>query len=81
MKTATVRDVQHGLKAILANVATGETVCVTRRKRVVAHIVPPPAGRQVEFPDFMARLKREFPQGVKGKPVSEIVDEGRGPRP
>ncbi len=33
-------------------------------------------------PDFMARLRADFPNGVpRGKPVSEIVDEGRGPRP
>ena len=34
-----------------------------------------------DFPDFMARLKEDFPNGVPGKPASEIVDEGRGPRP
>lgn len=34
-----------------------------------------------EWPDFMARMKEDFPDGLPGKPLSEIVDEGRGPRP
>ena len=34
---------------------------------------------KVEWPDFEARLKRNFPNGQPpGKPLSEIVDEARG---
>ena len=42
---------------------------------------PEPPVRPPVFPDFMARLKEDFPNGVPGKPASEIVDEGRGSRP
>lgn len=35
--------------------------------------------RKVEWPDFQARLNRIFPDGPPpGKPLSEIVVEGRG---
>ena len=31
-----------------------------------------------QWPDFEARLKKTFPHGAKGKPLSELVDELRG---
>lgn len=35
--------------------------------------------KKVEWPDFEARRNRIFPAGPPpGKPLSEIVDEGRG---
>jgi hypothetical protein len=34
--------------------------------------------RKPKWPDFEARRKKSFPNGVKGKPASKIVDEGRG---
>lgn len=40
-----------------------------------------PLPPKVEWPDFMARLKKIWPNGTPGKPASELVDEGRGPRP
>ena len=36
---------------------------------------------KVEWPDFMARLRERWPNGTPGKPLSEIIDEGRGERP
>lgn len=81
MKTATVRDIQHNLKAVLTSVAAGETIRVTRHRRVVAQITPPPAPLKVKIPDFAARLQGDFPHGTKGRPLSSIVDDERGPRP
>jgi hypothetical protein len=34
--------------------------------------------RTVKWPDLEARRRKIFPKGVKGKPVSKIIDEGRG---
>ena len=80
MKTATVREVQHNLRALLAWVAEGETVTVTRNRRVVAQMVPPAKSPAIQLPDFVGRLKRTFPRGVKGKPLSQVIDDQRGPR-
>ena len=79
MKTATVRQVQHDLRGLLAWVAEGETIEVTRNRQVVARIVPPPRG-EVALPDFLGRLRQSGLGGVGGKPLSEIIDEQRGPR-
>ena len=83
MKTATVRDVQHRLKDILMWITAGQSVEVTRRGRVVARITPPaPLAplEQVKWPDFGARLKKNFPRGIPGKPVSQIIVDDREER-
>lgn len=79
MKTATIRDIRHDFGRILSWVEEGQQVEITKRRRIVARMVPVThKARKLEWPDFAARLKKTFPGGVKGKPVSEIVDEGRG---
>jgi antitoxin (DNA-binding transcriptional repressor) of toxin-antitoxin stability system len=79
MKTATVREMRHDFGRVLSWIEEGEQVEITKRKRVVARLVPVKAQpRKVEWPDFAARRRKLFPNGVKGKPVSEIIDEGRG---
>ena len=79
MKTATVREIRHDFSRVLTWVEDGEQVEITKRKRVVARLVPAKAKpRKLEWPDLAARRKKIFPNGVKGKPASKIVDEGRG---
>ena len=80
MKTATVRQVQHQLREVLGWVAAGQSVRVTQRGRVVATVVPPERPRKPAMPDFAARLRADFPRGVKGKPASEIISEQREER-
>jgi antitoxin (DNA-binding transcriptional repressor) of toxin-antitoxin stability system len=80
MKTATLRQVHNEFGRVLAWVEMGEEVLIRRRKDVVARILPPPRKARIVLPDFARRLKKIYPQGVKGKPVSEIIDEGRGDR-
>ena len=63
MKTASIREVQHGLKDVLAWVSAGETVSITRHNRVVAELMPPrrrPANKKFAMPDFTARTKAIF---------------------
>lgn len=77
---ATIRDVQHHLRRVLTQVASGHAVEVTRHGKVVAVINPPPAAAPAQWPDFAARLKRNFPKPVKGKPLSQIIIEEREDR-
>jgi len=56
-------------------------VTVTRRGKVVACIVPPPAGGKVRWPDSMARMRRLFPNGpMKGTPPSVLLRADRDER-
>jgi prevent-host-death family protein len=81
MKTASVRELQHGLAALLASVERGGTVTVTRRGKVVACIVPPPPRGKVFWPDSMARMKQLFPDGAPaGTPPSLLLRADRDER-
>ena len=83
MKTATVREVQHGFRHLLARIAEGESIEVTCRRRVVARIVPPPAPRspRIKMPDFLARMRREYPHRcVSDRQAAGLVGELRGER-
>ncbi|OYU98808.1 MAG: prevent-host-death protein [Verrucomicrobiales bacterium VVV1] len=82
MKTATIREMQHGLTAVLERVARGEEITITRRGLPVARILaatPVKKAKKPIWPDAMARLNERFPGGPpKGKPTSEVVAEMRG---
>lgn len=57
MKNVTLRQMQHHLSEVIRQVDHGQEVLVTRRRRVVARLVPvrpPPAGRP-RWPDFVRR--------------------------
>ncbi|MBM3833192.1 MAG: type II toxin-antitoxin system prevent-host-death family antitoxin [Verrucomicrobia bacterium] len=40
MKTATARELKHGLSAILDLVEHGESICIKRHGHVIARLVP-----------------------------------------
>ena len=82
MRTATIRQMQHGLTAVLERVARGEEITITRRGVPVARLLPAAPAKKAKkpvWPDAMSRLNDRFRDGAaKGKPASEIVREMRG---
>ena len=81
MKTASVREVQHNLAAVLEMVSRGQAIAVTKRGRVIARIVPArDTQEQVEWPDAAARMKRLGRRATRGTPTSTIIAETRGER-
>jgi prevent-host-death family protein len=81
MKTASVREVQHNLAAVLDMVSGGQEIAVTKRGRVIARIVPARrSAGPVEWPDSAARMKR-LGKGVRrGAAPSRIIRDLRGER-
>jgi antitoxin (DNA-binding transcriptional repressor) of toxin-antitoxin stability system len=79
MKHASVADLRNKFARISKWIEAGEIVQITKRGRVFATLQPArPKRGTVEWPDLEARLRSIWPEGVKGKPVSEIIDESRG---
>jgi antitoxin (DNA-binding transcriptional repressor) of toxin-antitoxin stability system len=79
MKQASVADLRNKFARISKWIEAGEAVEITKRGRVFATLKPAvPKRGPLEWPDFEARLRSIWPLGVKGKPVSEIIDEARG---
>ena len=75
MKTATVGEIQKNFGRILKQIKAGEEIAVTRRGKPVAKITAIGPKEEIDWPDFY----REAIE-LKGKPVGEIVIEGREDR-
>jgi antitoxin (DNA-binding transcriptional repressor) of toxin-antitoxin stability system len=72
MKTVSVRDLRYDFKMVERILREGEEVRITKRRRVIARLVPEPAA-PAALPDFMGRLRAIY--GSKAQPVTgaEIV--------
>jgi antitoxin (DNA-binding transcriptional repressor) of toxin-antitoxin stability system len=62
MKTTSVRDLRNSFARISRWLESGETVEVTKRGRVFAHILPamPAKAKTAPKPDILARLRADF---------------------
>jgi prevent-host-death family protein len=82
MKAASVYDVQHHFSRVLAWVATGETVVISRHRVPVAKLVPAKSkGKKnsATMPDFMTRLKKNY-KGRQLPDSQHVLDELREDR-
>jgi antitoxin (DNA-binding transcriptional repressor) of toxin-antitoxin stability system len=75
MKTTRVQQVPKQWPKILRWLAAGEEVEVTEPNQVVAGLVP---ARPAAAPDFLERAKAVWGEAPIGKPLSELVSDGRG---
>jgi prevent-host-death family protein len=75
MKTATVGEVQKNFSRILKQIRAGEEIAVTRRGKPVAKIIAIGPKDNIDWPDFYGEAIQ-----LKGKPIGEIVIEGREDR-
>ena len=84
MQSATIREIQHNLAAVLKKVEGGEEFQVLRRKKPIARIVPLPPGDSeppADWSEHAPEISRIFHgRVVGGKPMQEIVSDGRGER-
>ena len=79
MKTATVRDMRYRFPEIQARLREGEEIQITKRRRVIARLVPvKPPRRQRHPPDFMAMLKEIYGDRVLKVSGAELVAGQRG---
>ena len=81
MKTASVRELRQNFKHLLTWIEAGEEVQITKRRRVVARLVPEAATKRtlVKMPDFAARLKKIHGDTViSAKSEQAILDENKG---
>lgn len=74
MKTASIRDLRNSFARVSRWLEAGETVEVTKRGRVFAHLLPAssPQKKRVPKPDILARLKADFGDLVV---ADEVYDE------
>lgn len=77
MLEVNVKDLRKQLAQFIARVEAGEEIHITRRGKVVAHLLPPQP-KPMEFPDLSAfRAKIE----LRGESMSETVIRERSEAP
>ena len=79
-KTYSIMASQHNLAQVVREVEAGYEVGITRRKKLVARLLPPEEDDQVEFPDFAERARKIWGDAWQGRSSQELVDESRGER-
>jgi antitoxin (DNA-binding transcriptional repressor) of toxin-antitoxin stability system len=80
VKTFSIMETQHNLARVLREVAAGHEVGITRRKKLVARLLPPAEQVAVEFPDFVARARSVWKHGWTGASSADLLDLTRGDR-
>lgn len=60
MKKASVRDLRYKFYKVEALLREGEVIQITKRKRVIARLVPVEPSGPGQKPDFMARMRKLF---------------------
>jgi len=78
MKTASVGDLRYRFSEVEAWLREGEEIEVTKRRRVIARLVPVKPLRPRAYPDFLAVQKEIFGDKVLNSSRSELVSLSRG---
>jgi antitoxin (DNA-binding transcriptional repressor) of toxin-antitoxin stability system len=77
MKKASIRDLRYRFKKIERLLHQGEEIQITKRRRVIARLIPESVRGAAQMPDFQARLRSIY--GDKALRVSgaELIAEDR----
>jgi len=79
MASATVRDLRFNFSQIEARLREGEAIDITKRKRLIARLVPvKPRLRRRVPPDFLAMLKEIYGEQVLEVSGADLVAGQRG---
>lgn len=82
MKTATIRDLRNSFPQVARWIEEGESVEITRSGKPFAHLapLPPAAAGSSTMPDFISRMRENFPQEAVSSSPHSVVDYDRGDR-
>jgi antitoxin (DNA-binding transcriptional repressor) of toxin-antitoxin stability system len=81
MKTASVRDLRYNFKKIEHLLSQGEEVQITKRRHVIARLIPEKPAERPPMPDFAARLKAIYGDRINKINDAEIIRQDRDSRP
>ncbi|MFY9689574.1 MAG: hypothetical protein WA369_03785 [Candidatus Acidiferrales bacterium] len=77
MRKASVRDLRYAFKKIERLLHEGEEIQITKRRRVIARLVPERASRAKKVPDFLARLRSIYGEKLLAVTGADLVAEDR----
>jgi antitoxin (DNA-binding transcriptional repressor) of toxin-antitoxin stability system len=76
MKKASIRDLRYAFKKIERLLRQGEEIQITKRRRVIARLVPE-SKQPVEVPDFLGRLREIYGEEVLATSGAQLLAEER----
>ncbi len=77
MKTASVRDLRYDFKKVERLLHRGEEIQITKRRKVIARLVPEKNQSQAKLPDFRARVRAIYGDKVLSVSGAELISEDR----
>lgn len=77
MKKASVRDLRYAFKKIERLLHEGEEIQITKRRRVIARLVPERKRLAKEVPDFLARLRSIYGEKRLKTSGADLIAEDR----
>ncbi len=77
MKQASVRDLRYNFPAVERMLRAGETIEITKRKRVIGKLMPVEPEMKPKMPDFMARLRKIYGNRVLKPTNAELIARER----
>ena len=78
MRKATVRDLRYRFSEVEDLLREGEEIQITKRKRVIARLVPSKPEAPSRRPDFLARLKKIYGDNRLKVSGAELLSRERG---
>jgi len=78
MKKASVRDLRYRFAVIEEHLRSGEEIQITKRRRVIARLLPERPQVRKSSPDFVRMLQEIYGDKVNQVSGAELVAEQRG---
>lgn len=78
MKKANVRDLRYRFSEVETALRAGEEIEITKRRRVIARLVPVRASHRKARPNFLARLKKIYGSKLLKVSGAELLADERG---
>lgn len=79
MKTVSVRDLRYDFKKVERLLAEGDEIQITKRRTVIARIVPEPCSK-APLPDFLGRMREIYGDKLLPSTGADVVSWDRDDR-
>jgi antitoxin (DNA-binding transcriptional repressor) of toxin-antitoxin stability system len=73
MRKASVRDLRYRFADLEGELREGKEIEITKRRRVIARLVPAKRRKRPKRPDFLARLRKIFGDKVLKVSGAELI--------
>jgi antitoxin (DNA-binding transcriptional repressor) of toxin-antitoxin stability system len=77
MKRASIRELRYGFPKLERLLREGEEIQITKRRRIIARLVPEREPAPAEVPDFLGRLRAIYGDKMLDVSSAELLAEDR----